>query len=65
MLDYIHVDLSMMPKVLPSGTEIGTFEGARVCTGCFDQVAGAIGVGVIVGSIIMLLGVTTNLVRFF
>lgn len=47
MLDFINVDLSMMPKVLPSGTEIGSFEGARVCTGCFDQVAGAIGVGVI------------------
>ncbi len=47
MLDFIGVDASMLPTLLQSGKAVGEYEGIRVCTAAMDQVAGAIGAGVV------------------
>jgi len=47
MLDYIGVDRSMLPRIEKTATEVGSFEGIRIVTGALDQIAGAIGVGVV------------------
>lgn len=48
MLDYIGVSRDLLPRVVPSGTAVGkTKEGAAVVSGALDQIAGAIGVGVV------------------
>ena len=48
MLDYIGVPESYLPRVAPSGAPVGkTDKGALVVTGALDQIAGAIGVGVV------------------
>lgn len=47
MLDFIGVDPSMLPEILPSGVPAGEYQGIRVATGAIDQIAGAIGAGVI------------------
>lgn len=56
MLDYIGIDPASLPEIRESGEVVGTIlpemaellqisPTAQVCTGCLDQVAGAIGVG--------------------
>ena len=47
MLDFIGVPEEYLPKVVPSGTKIGSYGKAMVVTGALDQIAGAIGVGVV------------------
>ncbi len=47
MLDFIGVDSSMLPTPLSSGTLVGEYEGIKVVTSAMDQVAGAIGAGVV------------------
>lgn len=47
MLDFIGVPAEMLPRIEECGTKIGSFEGAAVVTGALDQIAGAIGVGVV------------------
>ncbi len=47
MLDFIGLDREMLPKIRPSATKIGSFEEAQVVTGALDQIAGAVGVGVV------------------
>ena len=47
MLDFIGVDRSMLPRIYPSATKIGTYGKAGVVTGALDQIAGAVGVGVV------------------
>lgn len=52
MLDFIGVDLSMLPELYDSGVKIGEYDGMTVVTGAMDQVAGGIGAGIIKKGII-------------
>lgn len=52
MLSLIGVDRSMLPRILPSATLAGKFGSIPVVTGALDQIAGAIGVGVVDESVI-------------
>lgn len=47
MLDFIGLDVCKLPKVCKSGELIGEYEGIKIVTGAMDQVAGAIGAGVV------------------
>ncbi len=47
MLDFIGVSADCLPPVEKSGTPVGEYRGATVVTGAIDQIAGAIGAGVI------------------
>ena len=47
MLDFIGLDRKMLPKIYPSAAKVGSFEEAVVVTGALDQIAGAVGVGVV------------------
>lgn len=47
MLDFIGADKSMFPELLDSGVYIGDYKGIKVSTSAMDQVAGAIGAGVV------------------
>ncbi len=52
MLDFIGLPAESLPRVLKSGTAVGTFEGVTVVTSAIDQIAGAIGAGVVGNGII-------------
>ena len=52
MLSFIGVDRSMLPELLDSGVLVGEYDGIKVVTSAMDQVAGAIGAGVIKEGII-------------
>ncbi|MBR2634063.1 MAG: hypothetical protein IKD31_00610 [Clostridia bacterium] len=52
MLEYIGIDRSYLPAIHPAGTKIGLFDGIPVVTGALDQIAGAVGVGVVDGSVV-------------
>ena len=56
MLDFIGIDQKLLPQIMESGQLVGTIvpdmadyldisREAKICTGCLDQAAGAIGVG--------------------
>lgn len=47
MLSFIGVSKEQLPEVVPSGKPVGNYDGILVGTGAMDQVAGAIGAGVI------------------
>lgn len=47
MLDYIGIPRSMLPKIVPSATKVGTYGEIAVVSGALDQIAGAVGVGVV------------------
>ncbi len=47
MLDFIGISESVFPKVEKSSTVVGEYNGTKVVTGAIDQIAGAIGAGVI------------------
>lgn len=47
MLDFIGVDKAQLPLLCGSGEYVGEYEGIKVVTSAMDQVAGAIGAGVI------------------
>ncbi len=52
MLSFIGIDRTMLPKLLDSGVLVGEYEGIKVVTSAMDQVAGAVGAGVIKEGII-------------
>lgn len=52
MLDFIGVSEDMLPKLYQSGKYVGDYQKIKVVTGAMDQVAGAIGAGVIKKGII-------------
>lgn len=62
MLDFIGADKSILPEIVPCGTVIGEYEGIKVVTGAIDQIAGAIGAGVIKKGIISEMTGTTMVV---
>ncbi len=47
MLEFIGLDKSCLPEILPSGEIIGEYKGITVVTGAIDQIAGAIGAGIV------------------
>ncbi len=47
MLDYIGVAREMLPTLSSSAVRVGEYEGMSVVTGAIDQIAGAIGAGVV------------------
>jgi len=47
MLDFIGVDKAQLPALEDSGKLVGEYQGIKVVTSAMDQVAGAIGAGVI------------------
>lgn len=47
ILDFIGVDTIMLPELLDSGVLVGEYDGIKVVTSAMDQVAGAVGAGVI------------------
>ncbi len=52
MLDYIGLSEHVLPEVLPCATVVGEYNGSLVVTSAIDQIAGAIGAGVIGNGII-------------
>ncbi len=59
MLDFIGVTKDMLPTLHSSAKEVGKYEGARVVTGAIDQIAGAIGAGVVApGTVSVMTGTT-------
>lgn len=62
MLDFIDVGEDMLPKLCDSGKCVGEYNGIKVVTGAMDQVAGAIGAGVIKKGIVSEMTGTTMVV---
>lgn len=59
MLDFIGLDVKMLPALYSSATEVGTYDGMKVVTGAIDQIAGAIGAGVVKqGTVSVMTGTT-------
>ena len=52
MLEFIGIDRVMLPELLDSGALVGEYNGIKVVTSAMDQVAGAVGAGVIKEGII-------------
>ena len=59
MLDFIGVDKATLPEIIPSAREVGEYRGVRVVTGAMDQIAGAIGAGVVKPGLVSLMTGTT------
>ena len=62
MLSFIGVDQSLLPEVIPCGTLVGEYQGIKVVTGAIDQIAGAIGAGVVKKGIVSEMTGTTMVV---
>lgn len=62
MLDFIGISEECFPKVLRSGVVIGEYRGMQVVTGAIDQIAGAIGAGIVKKGIISEMTGTTMVV---
>lgn len=52
MLDYIGIDADKLPKIVPSASVVGEYNGIKVVSGALDQIAGTIGCGVTNESVI-------------
>lgn len=62
MLDFIGISRTCLPEVKKSATVVGEYKGAKAVTGAIDQIAGAIGAGVIGSNIISEMTGTTMVV---
>ena len=62
MLDFIGVDKNTLPEIVPCGAVVGEYKGIKAVTGAIDQIAGAIGAGVIKKGIISEMTGTTMVV---
>ena len=62
MLDFIGVSEDMLPELLDSGKLVGEYNGIKVVTSAMDQVAGAIGAGVIKKGIVSAMTGTTMVI---
>ncbi len=59
MLEFIGVDKAMLPALYSSAQKVGEYEGIKVVTGAIDQIAGAIGAGVVKqGTVSVMTGTT-------
>ena len=59
MLDEIGVEESMLPALLDSAKPVGEYEGIKIVTSAMDQVAAAVGAGVIHKGIVSVMTGTT------
>ncbi|MBE6580958.1 MAG: hypothetical protein E7650_04990 [Ruminococcaceae bacterium] len=59
MLDFIGVTKDMLPTLYSSAVKIGDYCGMQVVTGAIDQIAGAIGAGVVKPGIVSVMTGTT------
>ncbi len=62
MLDFIGVSKNQLPRVLESGSFVGTYNGIKVVTSAIDQIAGAIGAGAVKKGVITEMTGTTMVV---
>lgn len=62
MLDFIGVSADILPEILPSGEIIGEYKGITVVTGAIDQIAGAIGAGIVKKGVVSEMTGTTMVV---
>ncbi len=62
MLEFIGVDKCLLPELLDSGVEVGSYNGIKIVTGAMDQVSGAIGAGVIEKGIVSEMTGTTMVI---
>ena len=62
MLEFIGLDKGVLPEVKPCATIVGEYSGIKVVTGAIDQVAGAIGAGVVKKGIISEMTGTTMVI---
>ena len=62
MLDCIGVKLEMLPTLLDSAEKVGEYDGIQVVTGAIDQIAGAIGAGVVKQGIVSVMTGTTMVI---
>ena len=59
MLDFIGVSAEMLPELYSSAKNVGEYDGIQVVTGAIDQIAGAIGAGVVrAGRVSVMTGTT-------
>ncbi len=62
MLDFIGVSKDMLPSLNPSAKLVGEYDGIKVVTGAIDQIAGAIGAGVVKKGIVSEMTGTTMVI---
>ena len=62
MLDFIGLDEAVFPEILPSGEIVGEYNGITVVTGAIDQIAGAIGAGIVKKGVVSEMTGTTMVV---
>ncbi len=62
MLDFIGLDKECLPEVLDSAALVGEYEGIKVVTGAIDQIAGAIGAGIVEKGVISEMTGTTMVI---
>ena len=62
MLDFIGISESAFPEILPSGHVVGEYQGINVVTGAIDQIAGAIGAGIVKKGIVSEMTGTTMVI---
>ena len=62
MLDFIGVRKEQLPELRNSGEAVGMYSGAAVVTGAIDQIAGAVGAGVVDGTAVSEMTGTTMVV---
>jgi len=59
MLDFIGISKDMLPELYSSAIQVGEYDGMQVVTGAIDQIAGAIGAGVVKqGTVSVMTGTT-------
>ena len=62
MLEFIGIREEQLPELRNSGEAVGTYNGAAVVTGAIDQIAGAVGAGVVDGTAVSEMTGTTMVV---
>ena len=62
MLDFIGISKDALPKILSSGEVVGEYKGITVVTGAIDQIAGAIGAGIVKKGIVSEMTGTTMVI---
>ena len=62
MLDFVGIRRDMLPELYSSAKEVGKYEGIKVVTGAIDQIAGAIGAGVVKQGIVSVMTGTTMVI---
>ena len=59
MLDFIGLGKEMLPTLHSSAQRVGQYQGIEVVTGAIDQIAGAIGAGVVKEGLVSVMTGTT------